>query len=137
MNYLLDTSACVHLLNGASARLADRARREGPSRLAVSSLTVAELCFGAERSGRPRSNRERLRVFLAELVTETFDDDCAQIFGTVKAALLAAGTPIADFDIAIAATALATDRVLVSTDGDFRHVPDLLAEDWTRSTGRS
>ena len=129
--YLLDTNACIYYLNGTYPELVRRVLAEGPGALAVSSISVAELHFGAERSGRAGANLARIQALLRELRTVPFSSACAARFGRVKAELMAAGTPIADFDIAIASTALAMGFTVVTNDLDFRRVPGLAVETWT------
>ncbi len=129
--YLLDTNACIHYLNHSHPALARRILETGPERLAVSSLSVAELHYGAARSSRPESNRERIRVFLNEVRTIFFDDRCGERFGRIKADLVAAGRQIPDFDAAIAATAFAHGLTVVSNDQHMRRITGLALEDWT------
>jgi len=128
--FLLDTNICIYYLNERHPEIIRRMNAAGADRLAVSTLTVAELHFGAERSGRPEANRERLRVFLKELRSMPFDDHCGEWFGRLKAEGLEAGRPIPDFDLAIAATAMAHGLTLVSGDRHRRFPPGLLVEDW-------
>lgn len=132
MTYLLDTNACIHFLNASHPRLVERVLEQGPTGLVVSTLSVAELEYGAARSSRPRANLARVRAFLGELHVEPFTHDHAATFGRVKADLVKRGRPIADFDIAIAATALALDLAVVSDDGDMSHVRGLSVENWCR-----
>ena len=132
MIYMLDTNACIHYLNATSRALIARVLDAGPRALVVSSLTVAELHFGAARSSKPRLNLERVHAFLSELQSIPFSDTCAAAFGRVKADLLAKGKPVSDFDIAIGATALTMDCVVVSDDSDFRRIPGLVVENWIR-----
>lgn len=108
---------------------------EGPGALAVSTVSVAELCFGARRSGRPEANLARVQAFLREIQALPFSEGCAARFGQLKAELTDAGTPIADFDLAIASTALDQAATLVTDDADFRHVPGLAFESWTAERG--
>ena len=129
--FLLDTNTCIHYLNGAQPVLTRRVLTVGPDALAVSTLTVGELHFGAARSSRPEANRERLAVFFRELTLIPFDAACGERFGRIKAELADSGHPIPDFDVAIAATAMTTGRVLVSEDR--RHmprIPGLPLEHW-------
>ncbi len=135
MTFLLDTNTCIHYLNQRHPEVTRRMVAAGPDRLAVSSLTVAELHFGAERSGRPEANRARLRVFLDELRSVPFDDRCGESFGRLKAERRAAGRPVPDFDLAIAATAIAEGLTLVSSDHHMRSLPGLAVEDWTAAPG--
>ena len=131
MTYLLDTSTCIYFLNESHPRVVERLMEQGPDRLLLSSLTLAELLFGAARSGRPEANRGRLARFAGEIGTVAFDDRCAGHFGRIKAAQSAAGRPIPDFDAAIAATAFAHGCTLVSSDRHMAEIAGLPLEDWT------
>lgn len=131
MSYLLDTNTCIYYLNQSHPNVVARLSEAGSDGVAVSSLTVAELYFGAERSGRPQANRDRLGVFLREIRSLPFDDRCGERFGRLKAERLAAGRPVPDFDVAIAATALVHGLTLVSRDRHVTAVPGLAVEDWT------
>lgn len=133
MTFLLDTNICIYYLNERHPEITRRMIAAGADRLAVSSLTVAELHFGAERSGRPEANKERLRVFLNELRSVPFDDECGEWFGRLKAERLEAGRSIPDFDLAIAATAMAHGLTLVSRDRHLRSLPGVAVEDWTET----
>ena len=135
MSYLLDTSTCIYFLNERHPQVVERFVAAGPEQLALSSLTLAELLFGAARSTKPEANRRRLRIFAGEVPTVPFDDRCGEHFGRIKAELIGAGRPIPDFDIAIAATAFARGRVLVSSDRHMTEVAGLPLEDWTVATG--
>ena len=130
MSYLLDTNICIHYLNGDNKILVERILELGPEPLAVSTLSLAELHFGAARSARPEANRERIRFFVRELPALDFDQACAARFGRMKASLATAGQLIPDFDVAIAATAFASGRTLVSHDRHMKRIPGLPLEDW-------
>lgn len=128
--YLLDTNTCIYYLNGKVPQLIRRFEAADADRLAVSTLTTAELHFGVARSGRPEANRERIQRFLAELEVLPFDRECGKHFGRLKAELLAKGRPIPAFDIGIAATAHASERILVSSDAHMTAIEGLRIEDW-------
>ncbi len=128
--FLLDTNTCIYYLNGTYPELTQRVLAAGPDQLAISALTVAELRFGADRSSRPEANRERLVSFFRELTILPFDRLCGERFGQSKAELFSRGRPIPDFDLGIAATAVASGRTLVSADGHMEEVGDLERENW-------
>ena len=128
--YLLDTDTCIYYLNGTHEELTRRILACGPDQLGVSALTVAELRFGAARSSRPEANRERLGTFFGELEIVAFDRLCGEQFGRMKAELLSRGRPIPDFDLGIAATAVATGRTLVSADAHMEEIAGLQRESW-------
>ncbi|MDA8017197.1 MAG: type II toxin-antitoxin system VapC family toxin [Thermoanaerobaculia bacterium] len=131
MRYLLDTNVCIAYLNGVGP-IARRLLALPKGSAAVSALTEGELQFGAERSGRVEENRGRVETFLQEIDVVPFDRLAARQFGLLKARLLAMGSPIPDFDIGIASSALCRGLVLVSADRQMRQIPDLLVEDWRR-----
>lgn len=132
MKFLLDTNACIHFLNGTSDRVAQRILGAGPGKVAISSITLAELHFGAARSTRADANLERVETFAEELTCYSFDDDCAARFGRIKAELLSAGRPTPDFDLAIAAVAMVHGLTVVTADRHFADVPGLAFADWMR-----
>jgi tRNA(fMet)-specific endonuclease VapC len=129
--YLLDTNACIRVLNGSSAVLLDRLRAHAPSEIRLSSVTRAELLYGARRSTKVAENLRLLAAFFAPLVSLPFDDSCAEHYGALRASLAAEGRPIGPNDLLIAATALAHDLTLVTHNlREFSRVTGLKLEDW-------
>jgi tRNA(fMet)-specific endonuclease VapC len=133
VNYLLDTNACIALVNGSPASVRprlERALKDGAS-VAVSAVVAFELWYGA-KSARRQANRQRLETFFAgplELVA--FDDEDARAAGEVRAALESAGTPIGAYDLLIAGQALRYDATLVTANtAEFSRIGDLRWEDW-------
>ncbi len=129
MIYLLDTDTVSFALRGVPG-VVDRLRRCRPSSVAVSSLTVAELRYGACRR-RSRKLHSLIDAFVSSVADAAFDEAAADRFGELAAALVDAGSPIGDFDALIAAQALALDMTLVS--GNLKHfgrVPGLRVERW-------
>jgi len=128
---VLDTDTCVELLHG-NPRVA--AARERCDELpVVSTISVAELYFGAAYSDEPERNRELVDEFLGSLPVVELDRFAALIFGEIKASLRRAGRGLPEADLLIAATALACDAVLVT--GNRRHydrIPGLQLENWIR-----
>jgi tRNA(fMet)-specific endonuclease VapC len=129
--YLLDTNACIRLLNGTSARLAERLQGTPRSQVRLSSIVKAELFFGARRSSRVADNLRLLEGFFATLAALPFDDHCAEEYGSLRAELDRAGTPIGPNDLLIAATARANGCTLVTHNvREFSRVSGLQYEDW-------
>lgn len=129
--YLLDTNACIRVLNGSSGPLVARLRRHAPSEIRISSVTRAELLYGARRSARVGENLRLLSAFFAPLVSLPFDDACADQYGALRASLAAAGKPIGPNDLLIAATVLAHDLTLVTHNTrEFSRIAGLKIEDW-------
>ena len=130
--YLLDTNACIRILNQSSKNLVERFRRQEPSAICLSSTVKAELLLGARHSSRVAENLDLLRRFFAPFLSIPFDDLCADHYGMIRASLADAGTPIGPNDLLIAATARAHDLTLVTSHtGEFSRVAGLRLEDWS------
>ncbi len=136
MNYLLDTNACIALINGEPARVRHRmeaALRAGDT-VSVSSVVLFELWYGVQKSARQQKNAERVDLFLAgPIATLPFDDSDAQAAGRIRAELERAGRPIGAYDLLIAGQALRHDSVLVTANSsEFRRIKSLRWEDWSK-----
>jgi len=132
--YLLDTNVCVDYLNGRYASVIERVRDAAPDDLCLSSVVVAELRYGADKSSRPRRNHGKLDVLLAEIDCADFDLEAAARFGRVRAGLERNGTPIGPYDMMIAAHALCLSAVLVTDNvREFQRVEHLEIENWRRA----
>jgi tRNA(fMet)-specific endonuclease VapC len=133
MRYLLDTNVCVDYLNGRFPKVTARVQQSMPSDLCVSSVAVAELRYGAEKSTHRQRNHERLDVFLSDVHCIDFSSGAALVYGRVRAALERRGIIIGPYDLQIAAHALSLDLVLVSDNvREFRRVEGLKVENWRR-----
>ena len=129
--YLLDSNACIRVLNRTSESLVERLRRHDPSEIRISSVVKAELLYGARRSGRVAENLSLLQRFFQPFLSLPFDDRCAEHYGVVRTQLERDGRPIGPNDLMIAATAMAHDLVLVTNNtGEFLRVAGLAVEDW-------
>ena len=130
----LDTNVLIGLLRRRPVFRAryDAARQSGET-IAVSSIALFELRFGADNSERGEANHRRLDLFLADAV-ETFpfaEDDAAEA-GAIRAYLEARGTPIGPYDTLIAAQARRRGATLVTANlREFERVPGLTLMDWS------
>ncbi|HEX7668904.1 MAG TPA: type II toxin-antitoxin system VapC family toxin, partial [Polyangiaceae bacterium] len=107
MKYLLDTNVCIDYLNGRFPNVVRRVQASLVEDLCVSSVVVAELRYGADRSKRQKRNHQNLDTLLAELRCLPFDEAAARSFGQVRSRLEANGKPIGPYDMQIAAHAIA------------------------------
>lgn len=131
MKYLLDTNTCVRFLNQRSKAVISRLERESSAEIAVCLIVKAELFFGSMRSGRVEKNLATQHEFLARFKSLPFDDTAAEVYGSIRAKLAAAGTPIGPNDMLIAAIALANNLILVTHNAaEFGRVEGLKIEDW-------
>jgi tRNA(fMet)-specific endonuclease VapC len=130
----LDTNAVIALLNERTSPVLARievAIGVGTP-LAISSIVLFELRYGAAKSARPERNVQRIVDFLAGPIDVLpFDPADAEEAGDIRAALERAGTPIGPYDILVAAQARRRDALLVTANArEFARVPRLKFEDW-------
>ncbi len=132
VRYLLDTNIVIFALRARPDSL--RARfRAADGMMAVSTVTVAELSYGTERSLRPQQNRDAVEELLARLEVQALDGAAAEHSGRIRAELAAAGTPIGAYDVLIAGHARSRGLIVVTNNTrEFDRVPGLLVEDWGR-----
>jgi tRNA(fMet)-specific endonuclease VapC len=126
----------VYVLNAGPRHETVIARFDGenPEGLVVSSITLAELRYGIEKSQRRESNRRALRRVLRALNVAAFDAEATEVYGSVRATLEAAGKPVGPLDTLIAAHALALDLTLVTSNlREFSRVRGLRVESWIAS----
>ena len=130
MRYMLDTDICIYAMNARRPEVLDAIRRHASAGIGISTITAAELHFGAARSGSAR-NVEALGRFLAGLEVAPFDTVAATLSGSLRAWLASQGTPIGPYDNLIAAHAHALGATLVSNNTrEFQRVPGLVLENW-------
>lgn len=131
MLYLLDTNACIRLLNGTSIVVQRRLEATRRSDIVVCSVVKAELFYGAMKSRNPSQTFIRYREFLEPFGSLPFDDEAAIAYGQIRADLAAKGTPIGPNDLQIAAIALTHSLTLITHNtAEFSRVDDLPIEDW-------
>lgn len=132
--YLLDTNACIALINGTPTNVRRRFQRAvaRDSVILLSSLVAFELWYGVAKSQRKESNTQRLEAFFAGPPEWTlFDEEDARAAGTVRAELEAAGKPIGAYDVLIAGQARRRSAILVTSNvGEFGRVAGLKWQDW-------
>ncbi len=135
MNYLLDTNAVVALLRNKPAKVRDRYREAEASGgcLALSSVVLFELWYGAAKGSQVPENIERMRILLSgDLDLLDFDDEDARTAGQVRAALEKGGNPIGAYDLLIAGQALRRGLTVVTANtSEFGRVTGLSWQDWT------
>ena len=139
MRYLLDANACIDYLNARYPSVAERIRAADPEDLCLSSVVVAELRYGAEKSARKKDNHAKLDVLTSEIQCVDFDLEAARAFGRVRTALEKQGKPIGPYDMMIGAHALHLGCVLVTDNvREFHRIEGLTVENWRRlSSGKT
>ena len=129
--YLLDTDACIALLNDTSPPLTARLRRHVPAEFGLPAPVAYELYYGACTSRQARRNLDLLDRMAFEIVP--FDAGDARVAGGVRAGLVGGGQPVGAYDLLIAGQARARALVLVTANSrEFQRVDGLECEDWSR-----
>ena len=99
--------------------------------MAISSITLSELIYGAEKSQNVDKNLEAIEEFISHLDVLPYDAKASQHYGQIKATLEKKGEIIGENDIHIAAHAISQGLILVSNNlKEFRRVPNLALENW-------
>lgn len=131
MKVMLDTNICIYLIKQQPPTVIERFLAHPVGAIGVSSITVAELAFGVNKSRQMAKNRLALEQFLAPLDVASFDHDAALSYGRLRARLETIGSPIGSMDLLIAAHALSLGVRLVTNNlREFRRVPGLRLENW-------
>lgn len=121
--YMFDTNVVSHIMQGRDAELLAHLTKVPMGQAVMSSVTLAELEYGLQRKGQPVRLRNALTQVLLRMDVLPWDEDVATCYGEFCATLEAQGINLSDFDMMIAAHAVAIDVTLVSRDKAFAQVP--------------
>ncbi len=127
--YLLDTDICIYYLKGNND-LINKVKKLDSENIYISEITVAELKFGAENSGNINEHRKTVEYFINSIQILPIYNSI-DIYAKEKARLRKLGTPVDDFDLLIASSAVANNMVLV-TNNEKHHsrVSKIKIENW-------
>jgi len=132
VRYMLDSDACIYLMKDRSSGLAKRVDRVA-QKCALSVIVYGELCLGLERSVRRKEVVRYLEALTDSLRVLPVPIETAASYATVRAHLERTGRVIGSNDLWIAAHALVEGATLVTNnEREFRRVPGLRVENWTR-----
>ena len=132
MKYMLDTNICIYLIRQKPEKVLRRFKNHSIGDIGISSITLAELRFGVEKSQQIQNNRQALEEFILPLEIADFDEKAAVIYGAVRAALEKAGTPVGSMDMLIGAHALSLGLTLVTNNvREFKQIKKLNVVDWS------
>jgi tRNA(fMet)-specific endonuclease VapC len=133
LRYLLDTNIVIYVLKRRPVEVLSTFNTNA-SRMAISSVTLAELFHGAEKSSRVSENLAAIEDFCSRLAVLPYGPKAAQHYGAIRAALEKLCQPIGVNDMHIAAHARSEGLVLVTNNvGEFARVPALEVENWVHT----
>ncbi|UXS03197.1 type II toxin-antitoxin system tRNA(fMet)-specific endonuclease VapC [Agrobacterium tumefaciens] len=131
LKYMLDTNICIFTIKNKPQQVRDAFNlRSG--QLCISSVSLMELIYGAEKSVSPKRNLDVVEGFASRLEVLPYDDIAASHTAQLRAELVRNGTPIGPYDQLIAGHARSRGFIVVTNNRrEFDRVPGLRVEDWT------
>ena len=130
--YLLDTNICIYVMKNKPEKVSKRMKEHNPDELCISTITLAELKHGVNKSASKEKNESILEDFLEVIEILPFDVSAAEEYGKICAHLQKQGTPIGTMDMLIAAHALSKSLTIVTNNvREFERVPGLVIENWS------
>jgi len=130
LKYMLDTNIALYVIKRrppeALATFNQHARQ-----LCISSITLAELLHGVEKSDKPDHNLRQVEDFTSRLTALVYGNKAAAHYGDIRAGLERKGTPIGVNDLHIAGHARSEGLILVTNNlKEFDRVEGLRLENW-------
>jgi tRNA(fMet)-specific endonuclease VapC len=130
---LLDTNICIYIIKKKPVEVFEKFKNLTIGDVGISSITLAELQYGIEKSSSPEKNREALEKFLTPIEILEYGYDATVEYGKIRAELEKKGVPIGPLDMLIASHAKSLDMVLVTNNiREFERVADLKIENWIK-----
>ena len=130
LRYLLDTNIVIYVIKRRPVEALEMFNRHA-GQMAISTITLAELMHGAEKSSQADAYMRVVEDFASRLEVLPYTAKAAQHYGSIRAALEKIGKPIGVNDLHIAAHARSEGLTLVTNNlGEFSRVPALQSENW-------
>ena len=134
LKYMLDTNIVIYVINRRPVEILDTFNRYA-SRMCISSVTLAELLHGVEKSSKPEHNRRRIEEFISLLEVLEYGPEAAAHYGEIRADLERQGISIGVNDLHIAGHARSQGLTLVTNNlSEFERVRGLSVDNWIKST---
>ncbi len=131
IKYLLDTDICVYIIKRKPDQVLKKLRRQDILNVGISSITLSELEYGAEKSSDKERNKLALNEFLAPVAVLPYDDNVASAYGKIRVFLEKQGNSIGNLEMMIGAHALSLKVILVTNnEREFGRIPGLKVENW-------
>lgn len=132
LKYLLDTNIVIFVLKKRPVELLDVFNKHA-DQMCISTITLAELIHGVEKSSIPEQNMRRVEDFISRVEVLPYDTDAALHYGDIRADLERRGTPIGVNDLHISAHARSRGFIIVTNNTrEFDRIEGLRVVDWTK-----
>jgi len=133
MEYLLDTNICIYIIKKKPVEVFEKFKNLTIGDVGISSITLAELQYGIEKSSNSEKNREALEKFLTPIEIIDYGYEATVEYGKIRAELEKKGVLIGPLDMLIASHAKSLDVVLVTNNvREFERIAGLRIENWTK-----
>jgi tRNA(fMet)-specific endonuclease VapC len=129
--YLLDTNIISYWMRGDPSLLS-KIKSHSPGELSLSSITLAEILYGIEKSPvRKKERRAKIHRIRSQLEIHPFDEPAAERYALIRARLEGVGLIISERDLQIASIAMANRLCLVTHNTkELTRIKDLPVEGW-------
>jgi tRNA(fMet)-specific endonuclease VapC len=130
LGYMLDTNICTYVMKNYPLELREKFNSLA-EQLCISSVTLGELHYGAEKSARRVENLTAIEDFVVRLDVLSFGGKAAAHYGQLRAELERAGTPCGPHDMQIGAHARSEGLIVVTNNmREFSRMPGVRVENW-------
>ncbi len=130
LKYMLDTNIVIYTIKNRPAQVREIFKQH-EGQMCISSVSLGELVFGAERSSQTERNLADINGMVARMEVAAFEEHAAEHFGQLRAELYNIGQPIGPYDMMIAGHARSMGLILVTNNmAEFERVPGLRLENW-------
>lgn len=131
LTYLLDTNICIYITKQKPISVLHRFEKLTVGMVAMSAITYGELCYGSEKSTKPKQAHHTLETLTGIIPSLPIPTEAAKYYGHIRYYLAKKGKIIGNNDLWIAAHAMALDIILVTNNiKEFQRVPKLKIENW-------
>jgi tRNA(fMet)-specific endonuclease VapC len=130
LTYMLDTNICIYVMKIYPPKLREKFNALA-EQLCISSITLGELFYGAEKSARPVENLNAIQHFVARLEVLPFGVKAAAHYGQMRAELERIGSPCGSHDMQIGGHARSEGLAVVTNNlREFARMQGLRTENW-------
>ena len=133
MEYLLDTNICIYIIKKKPVEVFEKFMKLTIGDVGISSITLAELQYGIEKSSNSQKNKEALEKFLTPIEIIYYGYEATIEYGKIRSDLERKGVSIGPLDMLIASHAKSLDVILVTNNvREFGRIAGLRIENWAK-----
>ena len=132
LKYMLDTNIAIYVIKRRPIEMLETFNQHA-GQLCISSITLAELLHGVEKSKFVERNLKNIESFISRLEVLEYGYKAASHYGDIRADLERKGTSIGVNDLHIAGHARSEGLIIVTNNvREFERVPGLRLENWVK-----